>query len=377
MKGVSERRPHGSRRWVRGVWAAAAVGMAATILAPGVSRAQTSDETVMTGLNNPRGLTFTRTGKKHARDDGRRRWALYVAEAGTGGTLRCAPVRGTVCVGLTGSVSRYARGRQERIVEGLPSYAPFATGASAGAVGPQDVSFAGRRGYVAIGLAAPLAIRPQLGENFGWMARFRPNGKVSYDVDVSAYEAQANPDQGHVESNPYGLLKGAGARVVADAAGNTLLRLNSAGRISTRAVFSSRPQGRETAPPPPSPPPPPDGALYVGELTGAPFAPGRSAIWRVAPGQAPQAYCTGFSYIIDMDFDRRGRLYVLEHASGPGGPFQGTPGQLLRIGPGCQRTPVRTGIPAPMSVVIGPGGDAFVSINGTAPGTGSVIRVGS
>ena len=42
---------------------------------------------------------------------------MYVAEAGMGGTLRCAVIRGTVCVGRTGSVSRYWRGHQQRIVE--------------------------------------------------------------------------------------------------------------------------------------------------------------------------------------------------------------------------------------------------------------------
>jgi hypothetical protein len=174
-----------------------------------------------------------------------------VAEAGTGGTLRCTQIRGTVCVGETGSVSRYWHGKQERIVEGLPSYAPFATGASAGAVGPSDVSFAGRRGYVVIGLAASPDARAALGEKFGWIARFRPNGTVSYRVDVSDYEKQANPDQGPVESNPHGLLEGAGKEVVVDAAGNTcspwLLRAGS-------RRWQSSHRARRDATPTPSPP---------------------------------------------------------------------------------------------------------------------------
>src|SRR5439155_19944809 len=37
----------------------------------------------------------------------------------------------------------------------------------------------------------------------------------------------------------------------------------------------------------------PDGALYVGELTGAPFAPGSARIWRVVPGQRPTVYAFG------------------------------------------------------------------------------------
>jgi hypothetical protein len=354
-------------RTLRLLVAAAALG--AAVVCPEPAAARGVDAIVMSGLDNPRGLTFDHAGGRPA---------LYVAEAGRGGTLRCTVIRGTVCVGLTGAVSRYWRGRQERVVEGLPSYAPFAA-ANAGAVGPNDVSFANGRGYVAIGLAAPLAatpdVRAALGEKFGWIARFRPNGRVTYRADVSSFEKQANPDQGPLESNPNGLLEGAGKRVVVDAAGNTLLRVSRWGSISTQAVFESRPQGRTTDAVPTSVAVGPDGAYYVGELTGAPFAPAAARIWRLVPGQAPQVYCTGFSFVVDLDFDRHGNLYVLEHASGPSGPFAGTPGQLLRVGRNCGQTPVRTGLTAPTSVAIGPDGDAYVSINGTSTAIGAVTRI--
>jgi hypothetical protein len=226
-----------------------------------------------------------------------------------------------------------------------------------------------------IGLAAHPDARAALGERFGWLARFSPNGAVTYDVDVSAYEKQANPDRGIVESNPYGLLEGAGGRVVVDAAGNSLLEVASNGRVSTRAVFRSRAQGRNTDAVPTSVATGPDGASYVGELTGGPFAPAQAQVWRLVPGRAPQVYCTGFSYVIDLDFDRRGNLYVLEHASGAG-PFAGTRGQLLRVGRNCSRTPVMTGLPAPTSVAVGPDGNAYVSVNGTSPAIGQVVRIG-
>jgi hypothetical protein len=101
----------------------------------------------------------------------------------------------------------------------------------------------------------------------------------------------------------------------------------------------SRPQERSTDSVPTSVAVGPDGALYVGELTGGPFAPGLATIWRVVPGRAPQAFCSGFSYVIDLDFDRSGSLYVLEHAGGANGPFAGTPGRLLRVSRDCSRTP--------------------------------------
>ena len=53
----------------------------------------------------------------------------------------------------------------------------------------------------------------------------------------------------------------------------------------------------------------------------------------------------------------------------------GTPGQLLRVGRDCTKTPVATGLPAPTSVAIGPDGDAYLSIFGTSAAIGEVVRV--
>jgi glucose/arabinose dehydrogenase len=364
----------GRMRKLRVLLAASAVGVGMAVCGAEVSGADAGDGVVMSGLRNPRGLTFADTEHRHGRRGGGA--ALYVAEAGTGGTDRCVTLRGAqVCSGSTGAVSRYRSGRQTRIVDGLPSYAPFGAPA-AGAIGPQDVSFRNGHGSVAIGLATPVNIRAALGERFGWIARFGQDGHVSYEADVAGFEATANPDAGPVESNPFGLLKGAGGRLVVDAAGNSLLRVSRGGRIEPQAVFESRPQGRATDSVPTSVAVGPDGAYYVGELTGAnPFLPGQARIWRIAPGRGPELYCSGFSFIIDLDFDQRGNLYVLEHASGPNGPFAGTPGQLVRVERGCSATPVRTGLQAPMSVAIGPDGDAYVSLNGTTPTNGEVRRL--
>src|SRR3954447_21774180 len=335
--GRSSRGEERQMRGLRAVLAAGVIGAGMAGAGAGAAAADSGDQTVMQGLRNPRGLTFAASGHRPGRHA-----ALYVAEAGTGGTLRCVPLRGQqACVGLTGAISRYRNGRQERIVDGLPSYAPFG-GTAPGAIGPQDVSFQRGRGYAVIGLATPVALRPALGERFGWTVRFDGRGRVDYRVDVSAHEQATNPDGGPVESNPYGLLEGAGDRVVVDAAGNSLLRVRPWGAIATIAVLPSRPQGRPTDSVPTSIAMGQDGAAYVGELTGAPFTPFLASIWRLRPGgAAPEEVCRGFSYIIDLDFDRRGNLYVLEQSSGPNGPFTGTPGRLLRVAPDCETTVVR------------------------------------
>ena len=98
-------------RTLRVVVAAAGVGIGVAVFGAGIGAAQSGDTIVMSGLNNPRGLTFAPPGGQDQDPGDGGRSALYVAEAGTGGTLRCAQIRGTVCVGRTGAVSRYWRGQ--------------------------------------------------------------------------------------------------------------------------------------------------------------------------------------------------------------------------------------------------------------------------
>ena len=110
-------------------------------------------------------------------------------------------------------------------------------------------------------------------------------------TDVSANEVAANPDKGEIDSNPYAVLtEPNGGYVVADAGGNSLLRVDAKGRISTLAVFPARmvtgPDGKKM--PMQSVPTSitrgPDGAYYVGELTGFPFPKGAAQVYRVVPG---------------------------------------------------------------------------------------------
>ena len=189
---------------------------------------------VMEGLDNPRGLTFGEDG------------ALYVAEAGRGGRKPCTVLRGiTFCAGRTGAVTRLYKGVQQRIVTDLPSYAPPLTGA--GATGPHDVSVRGRDIYVLIGLGGdpmrtPTDIRAALDPALGRLLRAQRHGPWRRVADIARYEERANPGDGPLDSNPYGLLAGAGGHLIADAGGNALLRVSDWGTISTIAAFPSRPQ---------------------------------------------------------------------------------------------------------------------------------------
>jgi hypothetical protein len=332
--------------------AAAMTGIGGAVTPPGVA--------VMSGLDNPRHLAFGPEG------------AVYVAEAGHGGAGPCKFLRGAIqCAGSSGAVSRLWKGVQERVVTGLPSYAP-ASGNSA--FGAHAVSLLGRgSGYVTVGLAGeepPSAFRAEMGQGFGRTVRFQPNGNWSYADDIAGYEEANNPDGGILDSDPYAILAEPGGRVVTDAGGNDLLRVRANGSISTLAVFPSRP-GRPTDSVPTSVAVGPDGAYYVGELSGVPFNVGDAHIYRVVPWQAPQQYGPAFSFIIDLTWGPDGHLYVLQFASGAG--LSG-PGILFRLESNGTKTPVVTGLTAPGGVVFGPDGALYISNRSTFAGTGEVLR---
>lgn len=326
---------------------------------------------VMSGLNSPRGLGFGPEG------------GLYVAEAGTAQlTGACVPfLEGptlqTRCYSGTGSVSRLWRGRQERIVTGLPS--TFIT-ASGFASGPQDISFHGRgNARVVLGWGGDPSLRIQLGiESLaaGTLIKLQPSGGWKVIADVAGFESSDNPAGGVVDSNPYGVLAEAGNTFVVDAGGNSLLNVRANGDISLVAIF----------PRTPAPPPffqadavptrvrrGPDGGLFVSTLSGVPFLAGSAAIYVVRPGQPPQVYAGGFKTITDFAFAPDGGLYVVQFATAP--VFFGGTGALIRVEPNGTRTTVTTALAQPTGIVVDDDGTVYVSNRGTSAGNGEVLRI--
>jgi sugar lactone lactonase YvrE len=356
----------------------ALLGVVILLIVSFAAATASSWDVVASALDNPRGLAFGPDG------------ALYVAEAGVGGPGPCisGPEGGEVCYGPSGAITRISNGSQARVLTGLPSLAGEDGSA---AIGPTDVSFQGRVGYVIVGLGADPDARAELGDvggGFGQLVQMTPNGKWRNFMDVAQYERDANPDGGEFDSNPYALVTRSGRNIIADAGANALLEVRKS-RISTLAVF----EDREVEAPPFLGLPPgtlipmqsvpnavtmgPDGAYYVGELTGFPFPVGGARVYRVVPGSAPEIFAEGFTNIIDLAFDPDGHLYVLEIAAN--GLLSGDiTGALIRVESDGSLTPITVdglGLVAPAGLAIGSNGDIYVSNFGIFAGGGEVVRI--
>jgi sugar lactone lactonase YvrE len=360
-----------------------AAAMAAAAKGSGGSGALT---VVADGLDNPRGIGFGPDG------------ALYVAESGSGGAGPCiqSPEGGEACFGRTGAVTRVTRHSQQRVLTGLPSVADEG---GVAASGPVDLGFSGWTGYLLMGNpGGGTDTREQLGPaagRFGKLLKVDLRGIRSV-ADFPAFEEANNPDKGggaepgfEIDSNPNGLLVRHKSQLVTDAGGNDLLKVDHKGRISVVAVFPPRlvdaPPGIPGLPPqlpmqavPTSVVKGPDGAYYVGQLTGFPFPPGAARVWRVVPGHKPTVFARGFTNIIDVAFDKRGRLYVLEIATNgllSAGENELPVGRLVRVNRDGSRTTLASeGLNAPGGFVLGHGA-AYITNNSILSDAGQVVKV--
>jgi sugar lactone lactonase YvrE len=277
------------------------------------------------------------------------------------------------------------------VLTGLPSVAEEG---GVAATGPVDLGFSGWTGYLLVGNpGGGTESRAQFGpaaRRFGKLLKVDLHG-VRAVADFPRFEENNDPDGGagaepggEIDSNPNGLLVRHHSQLVTDAGGNDLLKVDHKGRISVVAVFPTR---AVTTPPIPNPAMQavptsvvkgPDGAYYVGQLTGFPFPPGGANVFRVVPGKAPKVYAGGFTNIIDIAFDKKGRLYVLEISSAgllnvPEGELP--TGRLVRVNKdGSQKVLASEGLAAPGGFVLGHH-HAYITNNSILSDAGQVVKV--
>jgi hypothetical protein len=315
------------------------------------------------GLNNPRGIDIGLFGRP------------IVAEAATGNVL---------VIGRNGA---------RTLVSGLP----HATSPEGESTGPVNVAV-GARGRISVLIGeGPHDLDP----------RFATIQKASGGTiaDIAAYQVTdpdpADKDGIPEESNPYGIAAlGGGRLLVADAANNDILLVGRDGSIRTVAriplhVVSTAHVGDPSLPPmlpaeavPTSVTVGRDGYWYVGELTGFPFTPGASRIWRIAPwarnatcdedtADGCKLFADGFTSITGLDAGPDGSLYVVEIVkNGVLGLFTGTDttGALIRLKRGHQTEIAAGRLTAPADVAVGRDGTLYVTNKSVMP-DGEVLSI--
>jgi hypothetical protein len=213
-------------------------------------------------------------------------------------------------------------------------------------------------------------------------------GYQAVDIDPTDKDDPLNPG----ESNPNGLAAIGNDVLIADAAGNDVLRVNKDGDAVTVARWTNELVGTDETGIPGLPPllpaeavPTtvvigPDGWAYVGQLVGFPGKPGSAHIWRVNPNaegalcsvNAPTADCkvwkSGFTSIFDMAFRKNGALLVYEIAEHGWLAFEEgfatgdfPPAVLLEVKGNKRREIARGQLSQPGGVEAGRGGAIYVT----------------
>lgn len=335
-------------------------------------------EVLASGLDSPRKLSFGPDG------------ALYVAEAGRGGTGASIPspsIPGAfLSYGATSAITRIQNGNVKRVVTGLPSVAlPDGSDAS----GVHDIEFdAYGNAYAIVGLASNPANRDtllQVPDFSHLIAIDNFDGGASWTRlrDFGVYEQNNNPDGQDVITNLFDLLIEDNTAYVVDAGANDLLSVRAfGGELTLETVFPSStaidPLTGESVviqPVPTSVAVGPDGALYVGQLTGFPFQTETAKVYRINAEGKPEVYADGFTHIVDLAFDKSGGLYVLEYDAD--GLLNGSDaGALIYVSPnGKTRTIADDELTNPTGLEIGADGDIYISNKGFVAGQGEVLRL--
>ncbi|MEB3242171.1 MAG: ScyD/ScyE family protein [Cyanobacteriota bacterium] len=333
-------------------------------------------EVVMTGLLNPRGLTFDATGR------------ILVSEAGEGGAdCSVAPAPPLIppvtnrCWGQTGAVVRYdpSTNTSSRPWSALDSIARSSNPSNLSPVaGLMDLTYTDDGRLLGVfGYRGDPATRPTGGSLFATLVEFKETGPSGPTVeslaDLGAYES-SHPSHSPAFSNPFALAWKSGVSYITDAGANRLLKVSDGTSIVERLEDFPNiapPIGAEAVPTGLAVSP--DGTLYITQLPGFPFAPNSASIFSStgAPNTAV-AISGGLTNVMDLSLGADGWLYLVQYAEDFSSPI-GT-GSLRRFNPLTMAHQVLAqNIDRPTGVVALPDGTVYVSTGGSTT-SGALVR---
>lgn len=318
---------------------------------------------VASGLINPRGFAWGPDG------------ALYVAESGTAPEGYTPPMgppnpEAEAVINMNGRISRIDRnGTRTTIVDGIPVF----VGPVGDTIGAAGVAFIGDRLYAIIS-AGPKHGHPDFPS--GVYRVGLTDGSLTMVADTDAFELANPPDFIPVDdeiSNPYDIVALGGKLYISDGNRSVIFAVDPSApegsRISELVDMSvGHPVLTGIAAGP-------DGALYVTNLTPAPFPSGGAEIWRVSVTGQVTRVAGGLTAGVGIALSPSGEIYVSEFAATlPEPPFFMPPGRVVRVG-SAGVEPVAGPLLFPTILRWGPDGLYTTSASVAGEGTGSIMRI--